>query len=71
MQNVVYNTIPFVYKSDFEPLCIHGSLYIFVYAKNLSFFMLYRNINKILSAMDMVTGSQERGRGHIFTLYIS
>lgn len=36
MQNVVYNTVPFVFQSDFEPLCIHVSLYIFVYAKNIS-----------------------------------
>lgn len=73
MQNTVYNTVPFVYKSDYTPLCIYVSLcmYILGFAKNISFLILYRNINEISLTMSMEIGNWKCGRGHVFTLCTS
>lgn len=45
------------------------SLYIFVHAKNIYFFILYRNINKILLTMGMVTELGRRKRTYFYLIY--
>lgn len=62
MQNIVYNTVPFVYKSDYGGLYIHVHLckYTLVYTEY--FFVLYRHINKILLIMGVGIGRWGWGR---------
>lgn len=46
-------------------------MYTLVYAKNISFFMLYRNKNNIQLTTGVRIGSCKWRRGQIFTIYTS